>query len=167
MITLETNRQNLLIRIFLIISLAYFSTNIFGGLRSVTGQKADLGAGVWLFVIICYFFAIIALLALVVYILLTFFGIIQVNVDTATDTITLKKFFSETKKSLGEISGYTRTIYTGKYGNSYRGLILKSGAGESYKLTQANLKSISSLEEYLEEKKVNFLGEKRTRYKIF
>jgi hypothetical protein len=105
----------------------------------------------------------------------SFFGIIRVQVDTAAGIISIKRFFSEEKKSLHEISGYYRSIYTRNYRTNYlgrytsisRGLILKTVTGESLNLAEDNLKSISDLQKYLEEKKVDFLGEKETKAFIY
>jgi len=154
MLTLQTNKLNILGRILaliIIIGLCYLI--IKHGI--IDGQRNnEKGVSILYFIVSLFAFVFAGIVS-------SFFQVLKVQVDIVSGKIILIRLFSKLIISKQDIVGYYTTIYKGSRAKPWHGLLLKTVNNKSIKLTQQNLKSIQELKEFLDQQNLKNLGEKR------
>jgi hypothetical protein len=154
MAIISTNFKNIIGRI---IMLCLFVTAIY--LAVYYGSiKKQIQNGVGLL-----YFIITLLIWVSISTILSFLGIIKVEINTITGQIVLIRLFSKKTIEASEVIGYYISVYKTKYGTSF-GRIIQTSDNKIYELNQGNLNEVVTVDEYFNNLSIEFMGEKTSFY---
>lgn len=103
---------------------------------------------------------ILIFLFLLVVLIISLCGIINVQLDKIQGTIMVDRFFSKQTISVNEIIGYYNSYAIDKF-KTFNGILILLNNHSSFELNEYNLKSVVDIEKYLIEIKVECLGKKK------
>jgi hypothetical protein len=149
-----TNLKTVIVRLIILILLAMCEYLIIKNFI-INGEHKN---GAW----VLYFLSLI-LTFLCVNIIVSFLGVIKVDVDGSLNKITCYRLFSKRVISDSDIIGYYASVYNTRHGTSY-GRIIKTSDNRIIELNPGNLKDVSRIDDYLNGLDIEFYGEKRSFY---
>jgi hypothetical protein len=155
MLIIRTNSINLLGRFFLLFIIITLCYNLIENEIINGNNKKEIGT-------VLIYFMLILFTYLFIIIIISFFGILKVELDKINRTIIFRRAFSVKKISTDEITCFYTTRYKGSRAKPWYGLLLKTSSNKSFKLTEQNLKELSELKEYFEEQGLKYSGEKNS-----
>lgn len=167
MLTLPTNSTNIIGRIFFL-TLSFFIIFLlikFGlkdpGNEHVVFRIAlihfSFKAGYVLYILI----AIIGFLILII--IVSLFSINKILIDTTINSITFFSLFRKQTIPTAGISEYHVTVHKNAF-KAWHGLLIKTKENKEIQIAGQNIKSISTLRDYLTDKKILFAGEKKMKF---
>ena len=155
MMTLNTNILNLIGRtIILFCSAGIIFLFIHFGLPQSNAKQIPI-----------LYFLIILMAFLFSGMFISLLGIIKVEIDNLTGEIIYSSFISKKSISKNEISGYYTTYSNAKHGRKiFYGIVLKLTNNKTIELNEYNLKTITGLQQYLINNKIELLGNKHSYF---
>ncbi|HEY1870558.1 MAG TPA: hypothetical protein VGG71_05830 [Chitinophagaceae bacterium] len=153
MLTLQTNKLNILGRLFALLIIAGLHYLIIK--KIIDGQKAhEKNIGILFFLVCMLTYVFLGIVS-------SFFQVLKVRVNKLSGEIILSRLFSTLTIYKDEITGYYTTVYKGSTAKPWRGLLVKTANRKSFRLTGQNLKSIEELKIFFEQENLKYLGEKK------
>ncbi|MEO6455375.1 MAG: hypothetical protein ABIN97_14945 [Ginsengibacter sp.] len=167
MLTLPTNSANFIGRLFFLavtFLMGYLFINF--GLKEPNNGKVIFKITALHFefkaVYIMYFLiGTIGFLALTI--LSSLLTVNKVVVDTTSDVITFTGLFGKQTIATVDISEYFETVHTNTF-KSWTGLLIKTNDNKTIQVAGQNIKSISDLKDYLDERKIFYAGRKKMKF---
>jgi hypothetical protein len=167
MLTLSTNSGNFIGRLFFLVVtffLAYLFINF--GLKEpkmdnvvfqITAIHFEFKA------IYVMYFLIIIICFLALTIIDSLLSINKVQVDTTLDSITFIRLFSKQTIATTDINEYFETVHRNAF-KSWTGLLIKTNNNKTIQVAGQNVKSLSDLKDYLNERKIFYAGQKKMNF---
>jgi hypothetical protein len=164
MLTLNTNIPNLIGRCFFL-PLSVFGVYVF---IRISREQPNINHIVfWEFrVVHLIYFIVLMFVFLIVLILCSLFSVIKVQIDKTADTITLISLLNSRTIALSNVENYFVTIHRNAF-KKWKGLLLQCTDGNTIQLAGQNLKSIGALEQYLVDKGVDCLGDRKMKFPFY
>jgi hypothetical protein len=166
-LTLPTNSTNLIGRLFFLVVtffLAYLFIN-FGLKEPNTGhvifQIKALHFHLKVIHFLYFLIAVIGFLALII--VASLLSINKVQIDTTADTIIFSGLLTKRTVAINDISEYFETVHRNRFKVFY-GLLLKINGDRTIQVAGQNVKSLSHLKDYLNDRKINCVGQKKMRF---
>jgi len=161
MLILEPNKANLAVRIFCVV----FVTACCFPMINLALQEPNINHIIFWKIksVHLFYIFVLAVLCFLLLILVSISGIIKIQVDTISKTITLISFFNKRKIETKDIETYFWTSHKNAY-KVFNGILLILKNGKSVQLAGQNLKSISVFRDYLDSQNIPCSGERRMKF---
>jgi hypothetical protein len=167
MLTLSTNSGNFIGRLFFLVVtffLGYLFINF--GLKEPNNGHVIFRITAIHFefktVYLIYFLiVIIGFLALTI--IDSLLSINKVQIDTTLDSITFVRLFSKQTIAIADINEYFETFHKNAFKGWY-GLLIKTNDNRTIQVAGQNIKSLSDLKDYLNDKKIFYAGQKKMKF---
>jgi len=167
MLTLPTNSANFFGRVFFLIVtffLGYLFINF--GLKepnngSVIFKISAINFEFKIIHIVYFLITITGFLTFTIIVSLLSFNRIQI--DTTSGTITFTGLVSRKIISIRDISEYFETTHRNRF-KMFRGLLLKLRDKKTIQVAGQNIESLSDLKNYLDERGINCVGQKKMKF---
>jgi hypothetical protein len=163
MLTLPTNSANFIGRLFFLVvtfSMCYFFINF--GLKDANNGHVifEISAIHFVFKVVYLTYLLIGTIAfLALTIITSLLGINKIQVNTLSDTITFVGLLAKKTITINDISEYLETIHRNPF-KAFYGLLIKLKDDTTIQVAGQNIKSLSEFKQYLNDKKVNCVGQK-------
>jgi hypothetical protein len=167
MLTLPTNSANFFGRVFFLIVtffLGYLFINF--GLKEPNNGNVifKISAIDFEFKIIHIVYFLITITGFLTFtIIVSLLSFNRIQVDTTSGTITFTGLVSRKIISLGDISEYFETTHRNRF-KMFRGLLLKLRDKKTIQVAGQNIESLSDLKNYLDERGINCVGQKKMKF---
>lgn len=167
MLTLPTNLTNFIGRLFFLVVtffLEYLFIN-FGLKEPNNGYVVFRITQIHLEIKAIYimYFLIIIICFLALTIINSLLSINKVQVDTTINSITFIKLFGKLTIATIDISEYSETVHNNGL-KSWIGLLIKTNDNKTIQVAGQNIKFLSDLKDYLNDRKVFYAGQKKMKF---
>jgi len=167
MLTLPTNSANFIGRLFFLVGtffIGYLFINF--GLKEPNNGHVifKITAIHFEFKVVYIMYLLIAIIGfLALTILSSLLTVNKVVVDMTSNTMTFIRLFSKQTIAAIDIKEYFDTVHRNAF-KSWQGLLIKTSDNKSIQVAGQNIKSISDLKDYLNDKKISCAGQKKMKF---
>jgi hypothetical protein len=165
MLTFSTNLANLIGRLFsLAVTFVLIYVFITLGLKESNNGHIAFKIGTFSFKSAYILYFLVAIICfLIVTIAASLLSINKVQVDTSIDSITFIGPFTKKTIATKDISEYYETVHKNSFKVWY-GLLVKTSDNKTIHVAGQNIKSLSDLKDYLNDKKIFCSGQKNMKF---
>lgn len=153
-ITLPANSINLVARLFFLVLTFLLEY----GFINFELRDPNIGDSIYLM-----YFLILLIGYLSLIIIVSLLSINKVQIDTTANSITFVSLFSKKTIATVDIDQYLDAIHSNPFKTFY-GLLIKTNNNKTIQVAGQNIKSLSELKNYLNERKISYAGQKKMRF---
>ncbi len=167
MLTLPTNTANFIGRLFFLVGtffLGYLFINF--GLKDPNNGQVVFRITVIHFefkAVYVMYILIVIIIFLALTIIDSLLSINKVQIDTTLDSITFVRLFGKQTIATADINEYFETLHKNAF-KGWVGLLIKTNNNKPIQVAGQNVKSLSDLKNYLNNRKIFYAGQKKMRF---